>query len=59
MKWTRYTWEQEELINIKLRDLLDQFWSEHGGDPNSLVKEKSSVANEEVAEKEEKVSTLF
>ena len=38
VKWVRFTWELEETINIKLKDLVDAFWAEHGGDPNEKDK---------------------
>ena len=45
MKWVRFTWELEDTISIKLKDLLDTFWAEHGGDPN-IKEEKSPIATD-------------
>jgi len=61
VKWVRFTWELEETISIKLKDLLDTFWEEHGGDPNTK-EEKPLITTDtsfSTISKQIKVCSLF
>ncbi|XP_066916130.1 uncharacterized protein [Clytia hemisphaerica] len=61
VKWVRFTWEMEETINIKLKDLMDSFWAEHGGNPVALTKDKlqpSPISFKPVKNEEDPLSSL-